>query len=204
MVHHHFGGRATVGIAVGAALLTAAGCASSASKPSTASPGSTSASASTATPGSTQSSAPASASVDQNSPAAQAGIATYRAMWADVVRVQATMNDQDASLGDHLTGGALTYFHSATHINRLNGYVSAKGEPTLLHPTAKKIVGSGDAAKVLVEDCVDQSSYKLYTSDGTPVSPTSSGRQDAQALVERQSDGSLKVTTFVLNAPGSC
>jgi hypothetical protein len=209
MVHHRLGGRASVGVVLGAMLLAAAtGCASNSSgaakAPSVPGPSSTAASASGATSSAPSATSSSSLAIDQNSPEAQAGIAIYRAMWADVVRVQATMNDQDASLGDHLTGDALTYFHSATHINRLNGYVSAKGEPTLLHPTAKQIVGSGNSAKVLVEDCVDQSSYKLYTSDGTMVSPSSDGHHDAQALVERQSDGSLKVTTFVLNAAGTC
>jgi len=66
------------------------------------------------------------------------------------------------------------------------------------------VVGAGNSAKVLVEDCVDQSTYKLITTDGTPVSTTPDGRHMAQALVERQPDGSLKVTTFVLNAAGTC
>lgn len=208
MVYHCLGGRASLGVVLGAALLASAGCASGtpATSEAPSAPGSSATGA--PAPGPT-SSAPAStasssAPVDQNSPEAQAGIATYRAMWADVIKVQATMNDQDLTLTHHLTSGALTYFHSATHINRLNGYVSAKGEPTLLHPTVKQIVGSGDSAKVLVEDCVDQSSYKLYTSDGTMVSPSSDGHHDVQALVERQSDGSLKVTTFVMNAGGTC
>jgi hypothetical protein len=124
-------------------------------------------------------------------------------MWADVVKVEATMNDQDMTLTDHLTSGALAYFQKAIHVNRLDGYV-AKGQPTLLHPTVKQVVGSGDQAKVLIEDCVDQAPFRLYTTDGTLVSSTPDGRHMTQALVERQPDGALKVTSFVFNAAGTC
>jgi hypothetical protein len=193
-----------VGIAVGAALLTAAGCASSASKSATASAGSPPTYASTATPGSTQSSSPTtSASVDQSSPQAQAAIATYKALWADVVKVELTMNDQDPTLANHLTGGALSFFQQAIHINKLDGYV-AKGGPKLLHPTAKQIIGSGDTAKVLVEDCVDDSGFNLYTTDGTFVhNGHPGGRRLTQALVEN-SGGVLKASAFAFSAPGTC
>lgn len=209
MVRHHFGCRLAVGFAVGAALLTAAGCASGASKSSSASSGAAPSSVATqsttaSAPGSTGSSTPtASASVDQSSQQAQAAIATYKALWADVVKVEGTMNDQDPTLANHLTGGALSFFQQAIHINKLDGYV-AKGEPKLLHPTAKQIIGAGAAAKVLVEDCVDDSGFNLYTSDGTFVhNGHPGGRRLTQALVE-QSDGVLKASAFAFSAPGTC
>lgn len=123
-------------------------------------------------------------------------------MWADVVKVQETMNDQDPTLASHLSGGALSYFDKAIHVNKLNGYV-AKGEPNLLHPTAKQIIGSGDSAQVLVEDCTDFNAYHLYTTDGTVVSTDPGGRHLTQALVER-TDGVLKVSAFAFSAAGTC
>jgi hypothetical protein len=205
MVRHHFGSRVAAGLMVGAALLAASGCASGASKSSAASPGQAGQpSASATTPVNSGSPTPTtSASVDQDSAQAKSAIATYRALWADVVKVEATMNDQDPTLADHLTGGALSFFQQAIHVNKLDGYV-AKGEPKLLHPTAKQIIGSGDAAKVLVEDCVDDSGFNLYTTDGTFVhNGHPGGRRLTQALVE-QSGGVLKASAFAFSAPGTC
>jgi hypothetical protein len=144
-----------------------------------------------------------SASVDQDSPQAKEALTTYRAMWADLVTVEQTMNDQNLLLTDHLTGAALSYFQRAIHTNKLDGYV-AKGEPTLLHPAVKEITGSGDSAQALVQDCVDEDPFKLFTSDGTLVTASANGRHMTQALVTRQSDGSLKVAAFVFNPAGSC
>ncbi|WP_194896879.1 hypothetical protein [Catenulispora pinisilvae] len=205
--HHRRGGRASVGVVLGATLLAAAGCASSSSGASKAPSGPTSSAvqAPTSSPSATgpAESASSSAAVDQNSPQSQAAIATYRAMWADVVKVQATMNDRDLTLTDHLTGGALTYFHQAIYLNKQNGYV-AKGEPKLLHPTATEITGSGDSAKVLVEDCMDDTSYNLYTADSTLVTGGQpNGRHKTQALVET-TGGVLKVSAFALSAAGTC
>ncbi|NUP46292.1 MAG: hypothetical protein HOW97_03100 [Catenulispora sp.] len=200
--------RATTALLIAGVIVTAAGCASGSSGSSSPSTGSAlgssgapSASASAPTTGTASPSA--SASVDQNSPQAQAAIATYRAMWADVVKVQATMNDHDLTLTDHLTGGALTYFHQAIYLNKQNGYV-AKGEPKLLHPTATEVIGSGDSAKVLVEDCMDDTAYNLYTTDSTLVpGGQPNGRHKTKALVET-TGGVLKVSGFELSAAGTC
>lgn len=121
----------------------------------------------------------------------------------DVVKVEATMNDQDTTLANHLAGGALSFFQQAIHINKLDGYV-AKGEPKLLHPIVKQIIGSGDSAKVLVEDCVDDSGFNLYTTDGTFVhNGHPGGRRLTQALVEPVG-GVLKASAFAYSAPGTC
>jgi hypothetical protein len=153
--------------------------------------------------GTASSSAAPTALVDQDSAQAKAALATYRAMWTDVVSVEQTMNDDDPTLRDHLTSSALSYFQQTIHTNRLDGYV-AKGEPTLLHPTVKELSGSGNSTKALVEDCVDLSSFKLYTTGGTLVTSSDSGRHMTQALVIRESDGSPAVSVFVFNAAGSC
>jgi hypothetical protein len=141
--------------------------------------------------------------VDQNSAQAKTALATYRAMWSNVVSVEQTMNDDDPTLRAHLTSSALSYFQQTIHTNRLDGYV-AKGEPTLLHPAVKQLSGSGNSAKALVEDCVDLSSFKLYTTGGAPVTSSDTGRHMTQALVIRESDGSSAVSVFVFNAAGSC
>lgn len=208
MVQYRLGGRASVGVVLGATLLAAAGCASGSSGTSKALSGPTTPAAGSGSAGSTAStpgtSASASPSVDQNSPDAQAGLATYRAMWADVVRVQATMNDKDTSISDHLVGDALTYFHGATHINRLNGYVSAKGEPKLLRPVVTQVVGSGSGVQILVTDCVDDSGYTKYTSDGTLVKDNDpGGRRFTQALVVPVGGG-YKVSKFAYSRTGTC
>lgn len=201
MVRRSIGGRVFIGAAVSAALLTAAGCASSASHSSASPSGGTSTSLLTS-----ESSSPSSGSssaVNQNSAQAQAALSTYRAMWADVVMIQSTMNDQDTSLTDHLTGDALTYFHQAIHLNHLDGYV-AKGEPQLLHPVVTQIVGSGSSAQTLVTDCVNDAAYNLYTSDGTLVKDNDpGGRRQTQALVV-ESGSVLKVSQFAYSRAGTC
>ena len=208
MVHHRLGGRASVGVVLGATLLAAAGCASnspSASKtPSGLAASTEQAPASSTAPSASGVSTSPSAPVDQNSPQAQVGLSTYRAMWADVVKVQATMNDKDGSISDHLTGDALTYFHGAIFINRQNGYTSTKGEPKLLHPQVTQVVGSGATLQVLVTDCVDDSGYTEYTSDGTLVKDGDpNGRRFTQALVV-PSGGSYKVSKFAYSKAGTC
>lgn len=186
--------------AVGAAVLAAAGCASTnAATTAGAAPNATIKQSPSTASASTDPAAP----VDQNSAQAKAALAAYRAMWADVVSVEQTMNDQNLRLTDHLTGAALSYFQRAIHTNKLDGYV-AKGEPTLLSPAVKEITGTGDSAQLLVQDCVDENPFKLYTSDGTPVTASANGRHMTQALVTRQSDGSLKISAFVFNPAGSC
>lgn len=208
MIQHRLVGRASVGVILGATLLAAAGCASGTSSapkaPSGPGSSTTGAPAAGATPSTATATASSSAPVDQNNPEAQAGIATYQAMWADVVKVQATMNDQDVTLADHLVGDALTYFHGATHINRLNGYVSAKGQPKLLHPAVTQVVGSGSGVQILVTDCVDDSSYTKYTSDGTLVTDNDpGGRRFTQALVVPVGGG-YKVSKFAYSRAGTC
>lgn len=192
--------RALIFGAIGAAVLTAAGCASTTTATNA---DAASNATSKQDPSVSQPSAAPVASVDQNSGQAEAALSTYRAMWADVVSVEQSMNDDDPTLRAHLTSSALSYFQQMIHTNRLNGYV-AKGEPTLLHPVVKQLLGSGESSKALVEDCVDLSSFKLYTDGGASVASSDTGRHMTQALVIKESDGSSAVSVFVFNAAGSC
>ena len=209
MVRHHSGGHAFAGAVIGAvSLVAAAGCASGGSHTAATAPGSVNGSASPSPPSGFASSAASSTTtsstaVDQNSPQAVAAIATYRALWSDVVTVQETMNDQDPRLADHMTGQAISYFVKAIHVNRLNGYV-AKGAPKLLSPTVGEVVGSGSSTQVVVNDCVDDSSDQLYTTDGTKVQGgNSTGRHKTQVLVI-QSGGVWKASQFAYSRVGTC
>lgn len=202
MIRNHLAVRASVAAVIGAAVLSAAGCSSGkAGASSVAGEQATTSTPSAGTP--SESNGSTTGAVSQNGSQVQSAIAVYRAMWVDIVKVQETMDDQDPTLTSHLTGGALTYFHQAIFLDKQNGYV-AKGEPKLLRPAVKEVIGSGKSTKVLIEDCVDDSAFNLYTTDGTMVKGGQpNGRHQIQALVD-ESSGTPKVSAFAFSAAGTC
>lgn len=183
--------------------LTVAGCSSHGDSQAAGSGGLSSAVAPTASPSAVASpSASATGATDLTGPVGQAGLATYDAMWKDVVAVEATMDYHNPQLVDHLSGQALSYYEKSIYLNHQNGTV-AVGEPKLLHPAVSRIVGSGDAAQVVVDDCADLSSWRLHTTDGTPAGTDAGGRHKVEVLVLR-SGGAWKVDQFAFSAEGTC
>lgn len=184
-------------------ILAAAGCSGHGGSQAAGSGASSSAVAPTASPSAAASpSASAPGATDLNGPVGQVGLATYDAMWKDVVAVEATMDYHNPQLVNHLSGQALSYYEKSIYLNHQNGTV-AVGEPKLLHPAVSRIVGSGEAAQVVVDDCADLSSWRLHTTDGTPAGTDAGGRHKVEVLVLR-SGGVWKVDQFAFSAEGTC
>lgn len=201
-------GSRALAVVAGAVVLTAAGC--SASGGSSA-PGALAGSATAPAPVSSSSASPASptssssggASVlDANGPEAQGALAAYRGMWADVVAAGTTDDYQNPKLGQHLTGDAASYWVGAMRVDLTKGAV-AHGEPKLLSPVVSRVVPSATSPQAVVDDCVDVSSWRLFTTDGSRYDNDPGGRHKAEALVV-SSGGVWKVSEFAWSAVGTC
>lgn len=135
--------------------------------------------------------------------AREEALAAYQGMWADFVEAGATSDWQSPSLGRYATGVALTNLTRGLYADSVNGLVT-RGEP-VLSPEVSSVEPSGDPTRAVVTDCGDsRQSLKYRQSDGRPVNAGSGGRRLINAVVERQPDGSWKVTDFGVQELGSC
>ncbi|MCP3800695.1 hypothetical protein NLX83_15615 [Allokutzneria sp. A3M-2-11 16] len=186
-------GRAAATAAAIGLLLTVAACDSgSASRPvSTTTPG---------TPGSTAASTSAATPVET---AKREAIAAYLGMWNDFVHAATTSDWQSPTLGRHATGTALSTLSRGLYADHYNGLVS-KGSPT--HNTEVSSVDSESApSKVIVGDCSDSTAALKYRADtGQPANDGPGGRRRINATVQRQTDGTWRVTDFGVQAVGTC
>jgi len=135
--------------------------------------------------------------------AGQEALAAYRGMWADFVAAGTTSDWQSPDLGRHTTGVALTNLSRGLYADSANGLVT-RGEP-VLSPEVSSVEPTGAPVRVVVTDCGDSTnSLKYRLSDGTLVNEGAGGRRLINAVVERQSDGSWKVSDFGVQEIGSC
>lgn len=185
----HGGRRSTVRVVLGVVLLVVAVACSSSPTPSPPAPAGSTLPAPTSSP----------STADRGAPA----LAAYRGMWQDFAQASKTADWQSAGLGQHATGVALTNMSRALYADHLNGFVT-KGEPRLdprvqsLEPT------SGEPVKVIVADCADSThALKYYASSGAPVGG-GGGRRRITGIVEKQSNGSWKVSDYAVQDLGSC
>lgn len=178
--------------AVGLALALSAGC----STGDTPAPGPSS--APSALPTAAPTSTPSAADV-----AGGQALAAYQGMWADFVTAGATSDWQSPNLGHHATGVALTNLSRGLYADRVNGLVT-RGEP-LLSPTVSSAEPTADPTRVVVTDCGDSTRWlKHRVEDDAIVNAGSGGRRLINAVVERQSDGSWKVSDYGVQGVGSC
>ncbi len=157
-------------------------------------------------PATTQSAVPSAAPTSTPSPAAVAGeqaLTAYRGMWADFVAAGTTSDWQSPNLGHHATGVALTNLSRGLYADRVNGLVT-RGEPSL-SPAVSSAEPASDPTRVVVTDCGDSTRWlKHRVADGSIVNAGSGGRRLINAVVERQSDGSWKVSDYGVQGVGSC
>ncbi|MDN5747155.1 MAG: hypothetical protein L0H64_01270 [Pseudonocardia sp.] len=133
----------------------------------------------------------------------QEALAAYRGMWDDFVGAGTTSDWRSPTLGRHATGVALTNLSRGLYADSANGLVT-RGEP-VLSPEVSSVEPADAPVRVVVTDCGDSTnSLKYRESDGTLVSRGAGGRRLINAVVERQSDGSWKVSDFGVQEIGSC
>lgn len=187
--------RPLVMLTAGAAIVTAATCSSCmASKSSSAT--APSAAPTTSAPASTVSQSPVEVARRQATSA-------YVEMWSDVVAAATTSDWQSPKLGQYATGIALTNLSRGLYADHYNGLVT-KGQP-VLHPVVSSLTPPNDPQKAIVTDCGDSTHWLKYRADnGQLADDKPGGRQLINAIVEKQADGSWRVSDFGVHDVGTC
>lgn len=146
--------------------------------------------------------APTSA-VSASDKAKQEALEAYKGMWQDFVAAGVTSDWQSPRLAQHATGVALTNLSRGLYADQVNGLVT-KGAPTL-SPTVSSIDPPNDPKKIIVTDCGDSTNWLKYRKDnGQLANDKPGGRQLINAIVEKQTDGSWKVSDFGVHDVGTC
>lgn len=187
------GGRITIVFVIGTVVLALTSCSSG-----TASGPTSTTSTRLVPPPSAAPTAPASP-VDQ---AKQAALAAYRGMWQDFVVAGTTSDWQSPALGQYATGIALTTLSRGLYADHYNGLVT-KGEP-ILRPSVSSVDSPAGPQKIIITDCGDSTHWLKYRADTGKLDDTPGGRRLINAIVEKQADGSWKVTDFGVHDVGTC
>lgn len=128
---------------------------------------------------------------------------TYRGMWRAYAEAGATSDWRSPDLSRFAVGDALSSLTQGLHTAYEQGVVS-RGEP-ILTPVAATAEPAGAPTTVMVRDCGDSSNWTRHRADnGERAADDPTGRRRIEALVSRQSDGSWKVSRFVVREIGSC
>jgi type II secretory pathway pseudopilin PulG len=159
---------------------------------------------SSATATSTSPAAPSSSSpVSQVDQAKQAALTAYQGMWHDFVVAGTTSDWQSDTLGQHATDPARTNMRRSLLADHNNGLVT-KGEPTFT-PTVTTADPPGNPTRIVIKDCSDGTHWLKYKSaNGQLANDTPGGRHLINAIVEKQSDGSWKVSEYGVHEVGTC
>jgi hypothetical protein len=135
--------------------------------------------------------------------AGQAALDAYRGMWRDFVQAGTSSDWQSPLLGQHATGIALTNLSRGLYADHYNGLVT-KGEP-ILNPVVASAEPADGPIKVVVTDCGDSTGWLKYRAKGGgPVEGSPGGRRLINAIVEKQPDGSWKVSDYGVQGVGTC
>jgi hypothetical protein len=132
----------------------------------------------------------------------QDAVTAYRGMWQDFVAAGTTSDWQSPKLGQYATGIALTNLSRGLYADHYNGLVT-KGEP-VLNPSVSSVDPPSDPKKVIVTDCGDSTHWLKYRADNGQLADTPGGRRLINAIVEKQADGSWKVSDFGVHDLGTC
>jgi len=124
-------------------------------------------------------------------------------MWAAYDAAVAVPNPDDAALAMYATGNALKTLTS--------GLQSVKGQglkgtgAVVVAPKVTAVSPASAPTDVSLSDCMDTSgTHIVRASPGPPYSDSPGGRRLATATVQRQGDGSWKVTDFGIRGVGTC
>src|SRR5262249_42443348 len=135
--------------------------------------------------------------------AVQQGVAAYRGMWDAYLKVLGAPDPDSPELARYATGLALTILVDGVRKVRDQGL---KGEGTfIVSPQVTEIAPASAPTKISIRDCMNTAQSRIVrASPGPPYSDTPGGRQLCLASVQRQGDGSWKVTSFGLHEVGTC
>ena len=124
-------------------------------------------------------------------------------MWQDFVEAGRTSDWQSPNLGRHAIGIALTNLSRSLYADHYNGLVT-RGEP-ILNPVVNSVEPAADPAKVIIRDCGDSTRWLKYgAKDGKPATDQQGGRRRITGVVDKQPDGSWKVSDYAVEGLGTC
>lgn len=148
-------------------------------------------------------SAPSRSPADVRAAAVQAAVAAYRGMWQAYNAAIEVPDPNNADLARYATGNALSGLVATLTSVKKQGL---KGTGQLvLSPHVTGISPINEPATISVQDCFDDSgTHVVAASPGASYHDTPGGRRICVATVERQPDGTWKVTKFTLQGVGSC
>jgi hypothetical protein len=172
---------------VAASVLLGAGCASD-------EPESTSSTPPPAAPSAPPSLGPSAA-------AERDALAAYRGMWSSFVEAAKTSDAGDPALRDHASDQALSLIASGLLSDREQGRVT-KGD-LVLNPEVTEVKPEQSPSEVTVLDCVDSTKWLLYRTSGELWDNEPGGKHRTTATV-KLSDGTWKVSSFILEESGTC
>ncbi|UED86330.1 hypothetical protein [Streptomyces profundus] len=124
-------------------------------------------------------------------------VVAYTAMWEDAVVASRTSDVDHPRLDDHAADNGLMLLEFIISWNADNGHV-ARGRPS--HEVS---VVESSAEKRVLQDCLDETEWLLYTPEGDPVDDLPGNRRTAHATVELRESRWL-VTDLYLEEPGTC
>lgn len=124
-------------------------------------------------------------------------------MWEDYAVAAETSDWRAARLADNATGEALSVMSQGLYASHYNGEVS-KGRP-VLNPEVTEVDPPDEPTTVVISDCGDSSNWLKYDAEtDNLVDDEPEGRRAITAWVEEQPDGTWKVSSFAVQAVGSC
>jgi hypothetical protein len=147
-----------------------------------------------------RSSTSTSSSQMPNGPAA-AALSAYRAMWVDMVIASRTADYQSPLLPQHASGSALSLLVQGLAKNQAQGIV-VKGNPRL-QPQVTSLSPPDDPTEATISDCVDDSHWLDYKTNGELFNSIPGGRHATMAIV-MDTNGQWKVTGLAVQAAGTC
>lgn len=127
----------------------------------------------------------------------------YRQMWSDFAVAGRTSDWQSPRLGQHATGIALNKLSQSLYGDNHKGVVT-KGDP-VLNPSVSTVEPMDDPRKIVITDCGDSTNWLKYRKDnGALADDKPGGRHLIKSTVEKQADGSWKVSDYGVHDVGSC
>ncbi|HYS38906.1 MAG TPA: hypothetical protein VEO01_25105 [Pseudonocardiaceae bacterium] len=155
------------------------------------------------TPAATSPSHTPSTTVSPVDAATQAALAAYQGMWADFAAAGTTSDWRSPRLSQHATAYALSTMSRGLYADHYNGLVS-RGAP-VLHPNVSSVDPPANPTKVIIADCGDDTHWLKYrANNGQLADNTPGGHRLINAVVQKQPDGSWKVTDFGVHDEGTC
>jgi hypothetical protein len=156
----------------------------------------------TATPRASLGSPPSAVPTDADS-AVQAADRAYRGMWDAYLRVLAAPDPDSPELARYATGDALKVLVDGVRDVRDQGL---KGEGRfVLSPRVTDATPDNAPNKISIRDCLNDAGARIVrASPGVAYSDKPGGLRLCLATMQRQSDGTWKVTSFGLREVGTC